>query len=336
MKNFWYNKYKGKTMQSINETYKKNHLDDQIPEANLLLEWLEEKHGNLDDIDIEKIDRMIESLVTEGKNTIENFRYVMRYYRMTKRHGIYIHMTRYTGFLDVFENIFSRLKERVDHDAYSKVVEGFKIPVLGTKPRELPMYTSILMERLKGNLSDDIIALVLAGNNHGLPEGMFLSEKAAYEAAPDLASYLEDLHHRQAAELEEHLAQNKVWFEQAITQEVIDFVKSNQEILSARLIDDKLYVTKIPYDTSAYLQADSLDKKRYYGCHCPLAREAIGKVPALFCHCSGGFTKFPFEVIFGKPLPVKSLETILGGSDKGRFEIDLTDGEYVGKRKKNG
>jgi len=321
-------------MQNISDTYKRNKLDAQIPSANRLLEWLEAKHGSLDEIDIAKTDRMIESLVAEGKNTVENFTFVMRYYRMTKRHDIYIYLTRYTGFLDVFENILSRLKKRVDNDVYLKITNGFKIPVLGTKPSELPIHISILMDRFKGSLNDKDIAIVLAGNNHGLPEGMFLSEKAAYDAAPDLVSYLEDLHHRQVAELEEHLAQNKVWFEQAITQEVIDFVKSNQEILSARLIDDKLYVTKIPYDTLAYLQADSFDKKRYYGCHCPLAREAIGKVPSLFCNCSGGFTKFPFEILFGKSLPVKSLETILGGSDICRFEIDLAHVEYKGKRPK--
>ncbi len=321
-------------MQNISETYKRNHLDIQILSAQSLLQWLEAKHGNLDEIDLAKIDRMIESLVDEGKNTVENFVFVMRYYRMTKRHDIYIYLTRYTGFLDVFENILSRLKERVDNDVYLKIVDGFKIPVLGTKPTELPIHMSLLMSRLKGSLGDDEIAIILAGNNHALPEAMFQSEKAFYEAAPDLASYLENLHHRKVAELEEHLAQNKVWFEQAITQEVIDFVKSNQEILSARLVDDKLYVTKIPYDTLAYLQAESMDKKRYFGCHCPLAREAIGKVPALFCYCSGGFTKFPFEVLFGKTLPVKSLETILGGSDICRFEIDLADVDYKGKKAK--
>ncbi len=321
-------------MQSIGDTYKRNHLEAQIPSANRLLRWLEDKHGNLDEIDLSKVDRMIESLVDEGTNTIENFVFIMRYYRMTKRHDIYIYLTRYTGFFDVFENILFRLKERVDHEVYLKITDGFKIPILGTKPTELPTHMSILMNRLKGSLSDDDIAIILAGNNHGLPAESFQSEKAFYDAAPDLASYLEDLHHRKVAELEEHLAQNKVWFEQAITQEVIDFVKSNQEILSARLIDDKLYVTKIPYDTLSYLQAESLDKKRYYGCHCPLAREAIGKVPALFCYCSGGFTKFPFEVLFGKSLPVKSLETILGGSDICRFEIDLADVDYKGKRPK--
>lgn len=323
-------------MQKINDYYKRNNLDAKIPAANLLLAWLEERHGNLDEADVAKTDRMIESLVDEGKNTVANFIILMHYFRMVKRHDIYIHLTRYTGFLDVFEKILSRLKDRVDGDTYSKITDGFKIPALGTKPNELPIHMSELMERFKERLSDHDIAIVLAGNNHGLPEAMFQSEKALYDAAPDLASYLEDLHHRKVAELEDHFAQNKVWFEQAITQEVIDFVKNNQEILSARLVDDKLYVTKIPYDTLAYLQADSGDKKRYYGCHCPLAREAIGKVPPIFCNCSGGFTKFPFEVIFGKTLSVKPLETILGGSDICRFEIDLTNLEYKGKRSNQG
>ena len=97
-------------MRDISEIYNNNNLSAEILSAKLLLEWLEERHGDLDEIDLFKMDSMIESLVQAGKNTVENFIFVMRYYRMTKRHDIYIHLTRYTGFLDVIESILARLK----------------------------------------------------------------------------------------------------------------------------------------------------------------------------------------------------------------------------------
>ncbi|MFA5235885.1 MAG: hypothetical protein WC399_03500 [Bacilli bacterium] len=319
-------------MRDISEYYRRRNLDSELPEALGLLEWLEGRHGQLDEVDCNKIDRMMADLVNHEKNTVKNIVYLMRYYLMAKRNDIYIHLTRYTGFLDVIENILLRLKERVPLKTYEQITEGFVLPVLGTAPKALPEYIVQLMNRFQRHLNENLIAEVLAGNNHGIPERAFASEKAAYEAAPDLETYLKDLHACKVAELEDYMRQGKVWFEQAITQEVVDFVKGNQEVLSARLVGDKLYLTKIPYDTKAYLEAKTLDEKKYYGCHCPFAREAIGKVPALFCHCSGGFTKYPFDVIFSQDLPVKCLETILGGSDICRFEIDLSAVDYKGKK----
>ncbi len=320
-------------MFDIKEAYLNRHLAEELPEALALLSWLEGLHGDLDQADQRQIDGMMGSLLRYEKNTVKNVVHLMRYYLLTKRHDLYIHLTRYTGFLDVIENILARLKKRVPSDTYDQITDGFVLPVLGTAPEALPEYAIALVARLKRHLDETTIAEVLAGNNHGLSETAFLSEKAAYEAAEDLESYLHDLHERKVAELEAHMNQNKVWFEQSITPEVLDFVKGNQEVLSARLIDGKLYVTKIPYDTKAYLEAKTNDMKKYYGCHCPFAREAIGRVPALFCHCSGGFAKYPFEVVLGQTLPVTCLETILGGSDICRFEIDLAGVAYKGKAK---
>ncbi len=318
-------------MQPIRESYLNNKLEAQLTSAQEFLEWLETTCGSLDAADIAKLDLMIESMVTNQKNTVSNFIYLMRYYRMTKRHDLFIHLTRYTGFLNVIENILARLKQRVDGDVYDKITHGFQLPWLGIKPIKLPEFIRELLTRMEQALDQNTIAQVLAGNNHGMPEAAFMGEKRAYEAAPDLATYLRELQERKVAELEEHYRQNKVWYEQEITPEVIDFVRSNQEIMSARLENDKLYMTKIPYDTVSYLHAKTLSEKQYYGCHCPFAREAIGKVPALLCHCSGGFGKFPFEVIFGQTLPVKSMETILGGSAICRFEVDLAGVDYKGK-----
>jgi len=173
---------------------------------------------------------------------------------------------------------------------------------------------------------------VLTGNNHGLSEDSQLSEKIEYENSNSLNEYLSSRHKRKVLELTKHYQESRIWFEQVITEEVIAHVKSNQEILSAKLENNCLYITKIPYDTLAYLT--SLDKttKRYHGCHCPFAREAILKnktqVDQLFCYCSAGFAKFPFEVILGQKLPIKVLESIIGGSEICRFEINLENIEY--------
>ncbi len=98
-------------------------------------------------------------------------------------------------------------------------------------------------------------------------------EKEFYENSESLDEYLKERHKRKVEELKRYCDSNRVWFEQIITQDVVDFVSSNQEILSAVRECNKLYVTKIPYDAVNYLKEDNKDKKIYYACHCLCKRK---------------------------------------------------------------
>lgn len=155
----------------------------------------------------------------------------------------------------------------------------------------------------------------------------FLDEKKIYESSASMDEYLKGLHDRRVNELQDYCDQNKVWFEQTITQATVDFVASNQELLSAIHLDEVLYLTKIPYDPDAYLKETDPIKKRYYACHCPFAREAILKgkptISKNWCYCSAGFEKLHFETIMDKPLKVDVLQSALQGDPTCRFAIHL-------------
>lgn len=318
--------------QKIKNLYLKNNLTEELDKALIILEKLELEFENIDDIDEERLDLLISYLVKNKINNVENFIVLMRYYKTINRNDLFIHLTRYTGMLDVIDNILIRLYNYVEKTLYLRITDGYNIPYLGVSPYDLPKYASDLMGRLEKNLDEQLVERVLTGNNHSLSETSQLQEKIEYEASESLKQYLKARHSRKVEELKKHYQENTVWFEQTITQEVIDFVANNQEVLSASLIDGKLYITKIPYDTLAYLNASDSISKKYFGCHCPFAREAIKagkpKLSEKFCYCSAGFAKFPFEVILGQTLPVKCLETILGDSEICRFEIDLNNIEY--------
>jgi hypothetical protein len=143
---------------------------------------------------------------------------------------------------------------------------------------------------------------------------------------------LKGLHERQVSILQKYSDEKKVWYEQIITQEVVDFVKKDQEIQSAVLKDGKLYTKKIPYDPVQFLQEMDGKMKRYYACHCPFARESIlsgsPKIDPDWCFCSAGFSKFEFEVILGHELPIKCLANALEKDEFCRFEIDLAGIPY--------
>ncbi len=322
-------------LDEFKELYHKNHIsDDELVKALILLKHYQKMIGkdSIDDADQYQLDGFIRLLVEEKTCDVTRIVTLMRYYRMIKRNDLFIHLTKYTGGLGVIESIFERLKKRVSPEIYNAISNHTQIPQLGTHPDDFPEFTIRFVERLQNHLPDDQIAYILAGNNHQIPESAFLEEKIHYEHANSLDDYLKDLHHRKVEILNKHLKDGTVWFEQNITEEVVDFVASNQEILSAVRRDDYLYITKIPYDTKAYLEAKNETEQRYHACHCPFAKESIrnGKtrIPGLWCNCSAGFGKTPFENILNQELQIEVLENVLDGDMRCRFRIPLEHVDY--------
>jgi len=322
----------------LQDLYLRNNLSIQdYEEARSFLlsfsEFLKNERG-LDDIDGIRDDDLalfVNEMVRRKINTIENFVVLLRYYQVTGQNEHLIVLYKYLGTLDVMENIIERLT-RIHGDAKAKeVLFGWEIPPLGTSPKALTIALDELMNRLTSYFDESKIKAILAGNNHGISEKSILPDKIAYEAATSLEVFLKEDHERKVKVLEEHWLHNKVWFEQKITEEVVEFARSNQEILSAVLKDDYLYLTKIPYDPDGFLKATDLEEKRYLACHCPFAREAVKSkkpISPLWCYCSGGFTKYPYEIILEQKLDIEILESVLEGSTRCRFRIPLNNIEY--------
>lgn len=185
---------------------------------------------------------------------------------------------------------------------------------------------------MKTHCPENLLEPIMAGNNHQLPETAFAEERAKYLDSPSLEAYLKDLHDRQVAILQKHCDEKRIWFEQEITQEVVDLVRNNPEVQSAVLIDGKLYTTKIPYDGKHMLAETDPRHRRYYACHCPFVREAILKgetdIDPDWCLCSAGFSKFQFESTLGHPLKAKILNSVLLGDEICRFELDPDGAPY--------
>ncbi|RJX24781.1 MAG: hypothetical protein C4537_05765 [Acholeplasma sp.] len=318
--------------------YKTNHLKDEdfLFAEKLIRElegFLQEQHfPTLEDLTEDELDMVIRYLLFTGQNTIPSFVVLMRYYRLIGHHDLFIHLTKYTGAIGVVESILKKLERVIGKERADRIHSDIEIPVLGTDLHDITVFTKEFIEMLEKTLSESEMRRVLADNHHQIPKEAFMQEKIYYEAAPTLEAYLKDLHERKVKELTTFMEEKRVWFEQEITQDVVDYVKSNQEIMSAVLIDDALYITKIPYDTKKFLESDNDDDQAYYLCHCPFAREALRhkefKISANWCYCSGGFTKFPFDVIFEKDLKIEMLESALRKDGSCRFKIDLSGVDY--------
>ena len=305
--------------------------DEAVSFVKKMESTLTEAGLDIDTISLEAIKNYLADIVSSGKNSPSRLLALARYYFVIDKHNIYIYFTKLFGGYGVMDNIKKRLEWHTDKETLELVFNGLDEPVLGSPPESFPVFTSEFMKQLKKYLSPAKYRLVLAGNNHGIPEEAMQAEKKMYDEAASLDEYLKGRHDRNIAEIQQYCNEGKVWYEQEITQEMVDYVKENQEILSGVHKGDKIYVTKIPFDGINYLATSDPILKSYYACHCPFARERIldeGKnnVDGDWCYCSGGFAKFPFEVIFGEELEVELLQSALKGDPVCRFAITLPPG----------
>lgn len=304
----------------------KEQIDKAIKIITSLDEYCQKNDDKLDTIKLDSLKSFINTLIAANNNTAENLLALARYYHMIDNKAVYIYFTALFGSLGVIPQICQRILERhPDLDVF----KDYKEAPLGTDTKEMSTYTKAFMALLEAHFTEKEYTSLLAGNNHQIPREAMLPEKELYEKAPSLDVYLKERHDRQVATLTRHMEENKIWFEQIITQEVVDFVASDQEVLSAKRDGDYLYVTKIPFDAKAYLESTNKEDKLYHACHCPFVREGLKDgtldVNQNWCYCSAGFAKYPFEVIFDETLEIEMLETPLAGDLRCRFKIKLPD-----------
>ena len=317
--------------------YKKfNESDEQIRQSiQTILMYEDFIKKKVEESSINDIKNYSKYLVDRKLNVYNNYIHLARYFYYIDYKEHYIHMTKYFNSYGVLENIIDRITLYEKDSKKDSIIKDIKLPEFGTDSEDLPSKVEQFMGTLNKHLDRKTCNKILAGNNHHIPKESFNKERQYYEKSSSLEDYLKERHERKIQELQEHLDQNKVWFEQIITKEAIDYVKGNQEILSGVLEDDKLYITKIPYDINNFLNATDETLKRYYACHCTFVRENIrskkANLPKEWCYCSGGFAKYPFEIIFDQQLDIKLLNTPLDGDSFCRFEIDLSNVNYKKK-----
>lgn len=229
--------------------------------------------------------------------------------------------------LGVLPSMLDRLKALYGEEAAQRVARSVSIPRDGSPPEAYPAATRDFTEAALAELGPQKLHELLAWNVHGIPEDGHLKERAVLERLGSLDAWLADYHARQVAILEGHAKDGTLWYEQRITGEVVDFVRSNQEILSGVRHGSIIYQTKIPYDPDRYLRTDNRLEKRHLACHCPLAASAITEsgsgVPAPWCSCSAGYEKFRFDTVFGVETKATVVNSVLAGDTICRYAVQV-------------
>lgn len=267
-------------------------------------------------------------LIEKGLNSEARLVGLARYSHMTGNYARYTYVLGIISGRGVLPNLAARTGRVAGEAVRSEVFSETELPPLGSPQDAYPRVVERVVRALEARLPEATCQDILAGNHHAIPVEAFAEDREVY-----LRSGLDELlrfrRERLLSQLEDHARSGEPWYEQEITWEVVDYVRSNPEIQAGARIGDSIFVSKIPYAPGAYLEATEPRWKRYYLCHCPLARASIinesPPVPPLFCYCSGGFTKLAFDVAFGRSTRVKVLESALAGDVRCRFEIAIPE-----------
>jgi hypothetical protein len=291
---------------------------------------LRARGASLEFMAVDDVKEYVSLLISEGRNSMDRLLAIARYCYIAKKDDAYIYFTQIIGGRTVLPSISERLAHIAGEEKRDVVFEGVEAPPLGAPPEQFPRVTGLLMERLESELDQETRRKVLAGNHHRVPVESFAKHKEWYREAESLDQYLKKVHDGAVAELERYMEEGKIWYEQEITPEVIEHVRGNQEVLSGVRRGNRIYMTKFPYAPRDYLKETDPLMKRYYMCHCPLARASIltgePEVSPEWCYCSGGYGKQKFDMVFEEETEVEVLETVLGGDPQCRFSVKIPEG----------
>jgi hypothetical protein len=294
-------------------------------------DYLKERNVAFETASLDRLKEYISTLIYSKSNSMDRLLAIARYCSFTRKNDFYVYFTSILNGRDILPLIGETLAKVAGKKTKDHIFEGFELPPLGSPPEDYPKLTEMIVERLETELPVATCRKILAGNYHEIPAEAFKEKKKRFEKADSIDQYLKGEHKELVAELTAFMKEGRIWYEQQITPEVVEFVRNNQEICTGVRQGDKIYVTKIPYSPKEYLKERDPKLRRYYACHCPLARTAVrdGKpsIPSLFCYCSGGFEKFAFDNIFGEPTEVELLESALKGDQRCRFAITIPKGK---------
>jgi hypothetical protein len=306
---------------------KEGAVEDAVAAVKELEEKLREEGKTFESTSLGDLKDYVYELIKGGLNTSERLLALARYFWLIKRNDFYSYFAAILGGQGVYDSIGERLIEVAGKEKYNEVFNGFEEPPLGSASDAYPECTNELLRRLTSNINLKDVKTVLAGNHHKIPVEAFAEMGKRWQASKTMKEFLAGEHKRLVTELEDVMKSGRLWYEQQITPEVVEYVRSDQTIQNGVLGGDIVLKSKIPFNPDKWLKEKDSKMRRYYACHCQLARDAILNDTAeplgTFCYCSGGYEKLPLEVVLGVPLEVEVLESVLAGDERCRFAVKI-------------
>ena len=184
------------------------------------------------------------------------------------------------------------------------------------------------MERFD-KIDDKYIAKdVLSKVRHDIKPSQSTWARDIFLAIGNLDVFIKQSFDESISNFEKLHAEYRDFYGDIITNEILDFLKSNPGILAGVREENELHFTAFPAQVHEYLNIIDPKMKRYYACHCPFAKESILAekfVSSTFCYCCLGNIKYFWEAVFDRKLYGEVLTFALKGDEKCTFVVYIPD-----------
>jgi hypothetical protein len=278
----------------------------------------------------EEVERFARKLITEGRNTLENFSTLRDHANWLGHRKVYVALIEAMDCHNALEVLADEIEKRHGREVRNRIFSE-TLPPLGADEKERCAYTRTIMKQMAPQLTPKEVRDAWFTVQHGIPANVWhksdMAEKEKYRKCGNIDKYL-DLKRQERDTLLTRLRdEDKLWYTVVINDEVLEFVKSDPEMEVGRREGDEIYISKIPYNTVRYLHEADAKMKRYYACHCPLLREAIRNdqpVSPEAYNCSLGHASH-YLAGLDQELKGEVLESAIKGDTRCRFVFYLPD-----------
>jgi hypothetical protein len=287
------------------------------------------RQGGMEKLTVEDARELSRRMMSEGLNTYDNYLALARYARFTGNDDVFVAFAELIDGSEAMEVLYGKLGDRVGEAVRDAVFEGVELPPLGTLSSDRCAITRVVMEGLERLVDGKICKSILSSGLRRLDADWYLEERKKFHECSGIDEYLERRGQAFLEELEHIKSKGALYFTQPVTDGVIEFVRRNPAIRQGVREGGILYEVKIPYMAADYLAETDPALKRYFYCHCPWVRESLKsgemQISPTFCHCSAGFHKKVWDVIFDQPLEAEIVETVLRGDPWCKIAIHLPE-----------
>ncbi len=286
-----------------------------------------QKTKNIDALPRGTILQYTEHLVeVEPSTVLDTLRALIHYGNFIKNYDYVAEVLDIGEAYPAMDNLYDRVAEQFGEQIRDEIFTGIELPPLGTDPEPKFEVTKLVMKRLEDTLGEDKTIELLTPCLHR--RDVSPNTREDFLRFSDIDAFLEEKHQVVVNRFRQHMKDGTLEYAQYVNQDVVAYVENTPTISPGIREGDKIISTKVPYQIKKMLDAKDTRMKRYYVCYCPWVRGAIkngteDEISTNFCHCSAGFTKLYWDVVFDQPVKVEPIETALTGALHCKFAIQI-------------
>jgi hypothetical protein len=288
--------------------------------------YLKKNKHDINSIPAGEIVKYSSYLVEKSSDCVLDFlKALINYANFVKKYDYIIEIIDISESYNAMDNLYERIAEKHGERLRDEIFENIKIPPLGVDPEKKPEFTKVILKRLEEKIDEDKTIDLLKPCLHERP-GSLEKDREDFLKLNDIDEFLKLKKQELIERLQQHQKEGTLEFAQYIDNGVIDFIKNTPSISPGIRNGNTIISTKMPYQIKKHFEAKDHRMKRFYSCYCPWVRGAIkdGTEKELFshfCHCSAGYTKKYWDVIFNQPTKVEPIETPLTGGLFCKFKV---------------